>query len=78
MEQAQVLCRRCEVTGHQFFKSYSYWGKGVSNPPYRICMVFYLSEQQWGHFYTKSHTNLNLVQAWPLGLPLADMPKDFQ
>ena len=31
-----------------------------------------------GRFYTKSHTKINLVKAWPLGLLLADMPKDFQ
>ena len=31
----------------------------------------------FGHFYTKSHTKIILVKAWPLGLLLADMPKDF-
>ena len=32
----------------------------------------------FGYFYTKSHTKINLVKAWPFGLLLADMPKDFQ
>ena len=30
------------------------------------------------HFYTKSHTNINLVKPWPLGFLLADMPEDYQ
>ena len=32
----------------------------------------------FGTFYTKFHTNINLLKAWLLGLLLADMPKDFQ
>ena len=32
----------------------------------------------FGYFYTKSHTKINLAKAWPLGLLLADTPKDFQ
>ena len=32
----------------------------------------------FGHFYTKSHTKINLLKAWALGLLLAEMPKDFQ
>ena len=32
----------------------------------------------WLNFHTKSHAKINLAKAGPLGLLLADMPKDFQ